>query len=120
MVLFNGVDSSFNAFLEYNIKLCINNLQSDKNEIIDYSLELFKTIYTALKKHDHQSFEILYELVSDLLNKINETIFANPNYYHKRRDFFNIIAIIWVNSDNIDYIYKIYNLVQEKIKKELN
>ena len=53
MVYFNGVNSSFNAFLEYNIKLCINNLRSDKNEIIDYSLELFKTIFTALKKQDH-------------------------------------------------------------------
>ena len=62
---------SFDTFLEYNIQLCINNFRSDKSEIIDYSLELFKTIYTSLKKQDHDSFEKFYSLVKDLLDNIN-------------------------------------------------
>ena len=121
MTLSKFMDScTFDRFLEYNIQLCINNFRSDKSEIIDYSLELFKTIYMSLKKQDDYSFEKFYDLVKNLLDNINETIFANPNFYHKRRDFFNIVAIIWVNSDNIDYIYKIYSLVQDKIKADLN
>ena len=42
---------SFKVFLEWIIKLCIRNFNSSNNEILDYSLELFKVIYTSLKKN---------------------------------------------------------------------
>lgn len=90
---------SFKEFLLYNIQLCINNFRSTQAEIIDYSLDLFKSIYISLKKNEHSTFkEFFYSVVSNLLQNINQTIFSDPKYYHKRRAFFNVISVIWINS----------------------
>ena len=55
-------------------------------------------------------------MVRELLQNIGSTIFANPKYYVKRRAFFNVISVIWINSEKISYIYEIHNLAKNKIQ----
>lgn len=98
------------------IEICVRNFNTGNNEILDYSLELFKTIYTSLKKNEHNTFQEFYQIVHRLLQNIEGTIFSNPKFYHKRRDFFNVISLIWINSDTISYIYEIHDLVAAKLE----
>jgi len=50
-----------------------------------------------------------------LLENLEETVFSQPDYYSKRQDFFNIISIIWINSDNLEYTYNIYALISKNL-----
>lgn len=98
-------------FIENAIKLCIRNFKSHNTEIIDYSLEFFKAIFFNLRKNDDPSFLPFYDIVGTLLSNIHATVFAHPQFAHKRRAFFNAISLIWVNTDNLAYLYQIHAIV---------
>jgi len=107
--------TSFHDFILAAIYLCVSNFKCRNNEIIDFSLEFFKAIFFNLRKNDDKSFLAFYNVVGELLTSIDNTVFANPDFFHKRRAFFNVISLIWVNADTIAYIYEIYNIVASKI-----
>lgn len=46
------------------IAICVNNFKDNtNNEVLDYSLEFFKTIYITLKKFDSKAFVQFYNIV---------------------------------------------------------
>jgi hypothetical protein len=89
--------ATFQSFMMNIINICIYNFNNSCSEIIDYSLEFFKSIYTNLRKHDTKAFQTYYAIVKDLLSAIHKTIFVDPQYFPKRRTFFNVISVIWMN-----------------------
>lgn len=68
-----------------------------------------------MKKNDHKTFEEFYQLVNSLLQNMQDTVFSKPTHYHKRRDFFHVISLIWINSDTVSYIYEIHALITTKL-----
>lgn len=37
----------------------------------------------------------------------------NPQQFPKRRSFFNVISVIWVNGESVEYLYQIHKIIQE-------
>lgn len=103
--------------INFTLKKCYSNFTIPNNAILDYSLEVFKIIYTKLKKYDKPQFQAFYALVTEMLQNINSTIFADPNFFKKRVTFFNVISIIWLNSQDYHYIYEVYNLILKQLKE---
>ena len=95
------------------IKTCISNFSNSCGEVVDYSLEFFKSIYTLLRKHDTKAFQKYYEVVKELLPQLKTQVFVLPQHFPKRRTFFNVISVIWVNGDSVDYLYEIHKIIQE-------
>lgn len=56
-------NATFEEFLKNIINICIRNFSSLNNEIIDYSLDFFKSIYTNLRKCDTKAFQAYYSIV---------------------------------------------------------
>lgn len=56
-------NATFEDFLKNIINICIRNFSSANNEIIDYSLDFFKSIYTNLRKSDTKAFQAYYSIV---------------------------------------------------------
>ena len=83
----------------YILKKCLSNFTVPNEVLIDYSLEVFNSIYTNLKKNDKPQFENFYNLVNEMLANIDKTVLAEPKFFKKRVSFFNVISIIWVNEN---------------------
>jgi hypothetical protein len=64
-----------------------------------------------LKKYDNLAFQRFYEIVKNLLTSIGNTVFANEKYYYKRRKFFNVISIVWLNSGEMSFVYDVHKLI---------
>ena len=81
-------------------------------------MEIFKTIYINLKRNeDANGFREFYNIVEGILGNIDKTIFVDPKFYSKRRSFFHVISVIWLNAENVEFIYKIHDLVRNNLKE---
>ena len=113
--IFELSKASFESFIMNIINVCISNFTHSSGEVVDYSLEFFKSIYIHLKKHDTRAFQIYYGIVKELMAAVRTNVFVTPQTFPKRRTFFNVISVIWVNGEPIDYIYEIHQLVSASI-----
>ena len=62
---------------------------------------------------------MFYEEVKILITNLNTTIFENVKYFKRRVELFSVISSIWVNNENIKYIYEIYNLIGRNVRENL-
>jgi hypothetical protein len=106
-------NATFENFMMNVIKTCINNFSNACGEVVDYSLDFFKSIYSLLRKHDTKAFETYYAVVRELLPQLKTNVFVSPQHFPKRRSFFNVISVIWVNGESVEYLYQIHKIIQE-------
>ena len=93
--------ASFENFIMNVIKTCIANFAHPCGEVVDYSLDFFRSIYSLLRKHDTKAFEAYYSIVRELLPQLKTSVFVQPQHFPKRRTFFNVISVIWINGESV-------------------
>ncbi len=73
-------------------------IEKGTSSTLDYTIDMFKDVYSTLKKNDPQTvfFAKYYGKVTDLLKNLNNTSLNLTQFYKKRIQFYNVISLIWV------------------------
>ena len=118
---------TFTEFILFVLKVCKENFAQTNTDIIDYALEVFKSIYLKLKKHSvsensdfvEERFNPFYDEVKQLIGNLGQTVFENQKFFKRRVGLFSVISTIWVTSDNFKYLQEIYELVAGGLRTDL-